>query len=96
MRSINNSMGKKVKCEKCNEQFSTKRALNQHVDELCSDEARKKKGYDCEYCAAGPFKVKRYITAHYKTCEQNPNRGDSMQCTICEEEMVHFVWLKQT
>ena len=48
------------------------------MNELYSDAARKKKGYDCEHCGAGPFKVKRYITAHYKKCEQNPNRGDPM------------------
>ena len=39
----------------------------------------------------GPFKVKGFITADYKKCEQNPNRGDPMVCTICGGKMVHFV-----
>ena len=74
---------KSFRSGKCNVQMVSKRALNQHRNEICSEEAKKKKGFGCEYCGAGPFKVKRYIIAHYKKCKANPNGGDPMQCTIC-------------
>ena len=80
---------KSFRCGKCNVQMASKRALNQHRNEICSEEAKKKKGFDCEYCGAGPFKVKRYIIVHYKKCKANPNRGDPMQCTICGEKNWH-------
>ena len=90
MRSINSSMGKKFKCEKCNEQFSTKRALNQHVNELCSDAARKKKGYDCEHCGAGPFKVKG--TLQHTTKNVNKKTEEiQWRVQFVGKKLVHFV-----
>ena len=73
--------GEKIlKCSECDEKFGTERA--QHMRELCSEEAKEKGDYNCEYCPAGPFKVQRYLKTHLKKCPDNPNRGPPMQCTI--------------
>ena len=79
--------GEKIlKYSECDEKFGTKRALAQHMRELCSEEAKEKGDYNCEYCPAGPFKVQRYLKTHLKKCPDNPNRGPPVQCTICGEK----------
>ena len=67
------------------EGFGTKRALSQHIRELCSPEAKGKE-YNCDHCPAGPFKVKRYLQIHLKKCPDNSNRPPFMQCSICGEK----------
>ena len=80
---------KKFKCFECGEGFGTKRALSQHIRELCSPEAKGKE-YNCDHCPAGPFKVKRYLKTHLKKCLDNPNRLPAMQCTICGGKKLVF------
>ena len=76
---------KKFKCSECGEGFGTKRAVSQHIRELCSPEAKGKE-YNCDHCPAGIFKVKRYLQTHLKKCSDNPNRAPAMQCSTCGEK----------
>ena len=71
--------GEKIlKCFECDEKFGTKRALAQHMRELCSEETKEKGDYNCEYCPAGPFRFQRYLRTHLKKCSDNPNRPAPM------------------
>ena len=70
---------KKFKCSECGEGFGTKGALSQHIRELCSPEAKDKE-YNCDHCAAGPFKVKRYLQTHLKSAQIT--QTDHLLCNV--------------